>query len=176
MRKYLLALLAFIVAASVYAASIITTPLPFIFQNGVTADATQVNADLNQIVSGVNNNAQPALASNSITGAATFQPTGVNGTVSMAATPYNIASLTYNSTTLFYTATFTNALNNAGYTLNISGFCNDSTRPGGSPDFPFLQSRTTTSVVFGFASLTGVPASCVLTSGVFVQFSVVGGY
>ena len=37
--------------------SIITTPLPYVFSNGTTADATQVNADLNQIVSGVNNNA-----------------------------------------------------------------------------------------------------------------------
>lgn len=39
--------------------AIITTPLPYIFSNGTTADATQVNADLNQIVSGVNTNAAP---------------------------------------------------------------------------------------------------------------------
>jgi len=47
--------------------SIITTPLPFIFTNGTTADATQVNADLNQIVSGVNANAAAAGSNSDIT-------------------------------------------------------------------------------------------------------------
>lgn len=37
--------------------AIITTPLPYVFSNGTTADATQVNADLNQIVNNVNANA-----------------------------------------------------------------------------------------------------------------------
>ena len=47
--------------------SIITTPLPFIFTNGTTADATQVNADLNQIVAGVNANAAAAGSNSDIT-------------------------------------------------------------------------------------------------------------
>jgi hypothetical protein len=47
---------AFFIAASVAA---IINPLPYIFANGTTADATQVNADLAQIVSNVNSNAVP---------------------------------------------------------------------------------------------------------------------
>ena len=40
-----------------HAIAAIINPLPYIFQNGTTADATQVNADLAQIVSNVNTNA-----------------------------------------------------------------------------------------------------------------------
>lgn len=47
--------------------AIITTPLPFVFSNGTTADATQVNADLNQIVSNVNANAAANGANGDIT-------------------------------------------------------------------------------------------------------------
>jgi hypothetical protein len=47
--------------------SIITTPLPYIFSNGTTADATQVNADLNQIVGNVNANAAASGANADIT-------------------------------------------------------------------------------------------------------------
>lgn len=39
--------------------SAIINPLPYIFANGTTADATQVNADLAQIVNNVNSNAVP---------------------------------------------------------------------------------------------------------------------
>jgi hypothetical protein len=51
--------------------AIITLPLPNVFSNGTTADATQVNADFNQITANVNANAAP-LASPSFTGSATF--------------------------------------------------------------------------------------------------------
>jgi len=37
----------------------IINPLPYIFQNGTTADATQVNVDLAQILANVNANAAP---------------------------------------------------------------------------------------------------------------------
>lgn len=37
----------------------IINPLPYIFANGTVADATQVNADLSQIVNNVNSNAVP---------------------------------------------------------------------------------------------------------------------
>lgn len=44
-------------------AAIIPTPLPFILQNGQTADATQVMSDFNTIVTNVNANAAPAATS-----------------------------------------------------------------------------------------------------------------
>jgi hypothetical protein len=43
--------------SSAQAANIIPTPLPFILQNGQTADATQVMSDFNTIVTNVNTNA-----------------------------------------------------------------------------------------------------------------------
>jgi hypothetical protein len=46
---------------------IITTPLPFVFANNTTADATQVNTDLNTIVNGVNDNAAEQPVNSSIT-------------------------------------------------------------------------------------------------------------
>ena len=48
--------------------SIISTPLPYVFSNGTTADATQVNADFNQIVAGVNANALANVGTNNYTG------------------------------------------------------------------------------------------------------------
>jgi hypothetical protein len=42
----------------------IINPLPFIFQNGTIADATQVNADFAQILANVNANAVPVAAGN----------------------------------------------------------------------------------------------------------------
>lgn len=48
---------AFIITAVV---ADIVNPLPYVFTNGTTADATQVNADFAQIVANVNTNALPA--------------------------------------------------------------------------------------------------------------------
>jgi len=50
--------------------AIVTIPLPYVFSNGTTADATQVNADLNQIANNVNANAAPLVAP-TFTGGAT---------------------------------------------------------------------------------------------------------
>lgn len=47
--------------------AIIPTPLPFVFINGTTADATQVNSDLNTIVNNVNTNAAHSGANSDIT-------------------------------------------------------------------------------------------------------------
>src|SRR5260221_13663648 len=58
MKRLLVALLLLGSAAS--QAAIIPTPLPFILQNGQTADATQVMSDFNTIVTNVNANAQDA--------------------------------------------------------------------------------------------------------------------
>lgn len=56
-------LLGALLLPSLLNAAIIPTPLPFILQNGQTADATQVMADFNAIVNAVNSNA--AVGSNS---------------------------------------------------------------------------------------------------------------
>jgi hypothetical protein len=67
--------ISFLVTAVVAA---IINPLPYIFQNGTTADATQVNADLSQIVSNVNSNAVPIVGGSTV-------PTG-------AVVPFNLSS------------------------------------------------------------------------------------
>jgi microcystin-dependent protein len=59
--KRLLLLLALL--PSLASAAIIPTPLPFILQNGQTADATQVMSDFNTIVTNVNANAAAAATS-----------------------------------------------------------------------------------------------------------------
>src|ERR1700730_12752134 len=64
----------------------IINPLPYIFQNGTTADATQVDADFAQIVSNVNTNV-PALIP-------TFTPPNIQifltGTAQTYTTPLNV--------------------------------------------------------------------------------------
>lgn len=52
-------LLGSLVLPAIASAAIISTPLPNILTNGTTADATQVMADFNAIVNGVNSNAAP---------------------------------------------------------------------------------------------------------------------
>lgn len=67
----------FVISATLGA---IINPLPFIFQNGTTADATQVNADLAQIVNNVNANAAPIVGS-------AFVPAGAAVAFNLAACP-----------------------------------------------------------------------------------------
>jgi hypothetical protein len=71
------------------AAQIIPTPLPFVFLNGTTADATQVNSDLNTIVNNVNNNY--------VTG--TFTPTigTTNGGAGTPSFTYSVQNGSYES-------------------------------------------------------------------------------
>lgn len=72
------ALIATCIAA--LATNIVPTPLPFIFQNGTVADATQVNSDLNTIVSNVNSKAASAGANADITSLSALVNLTVSGT------------------------------------------------------------------------------------------------
>jgi hypothetical protein len=56
LKRFLLSL-SVCLALTLSLSSAIISPLPFTFQNGTVADATQVNANFNQIVSNVNANA-----------------------------------------------------------------------------------------------------------------------
>lgn len=55
MLRFIFAFLLLLLPIEAEAQQCIATPLPFVFQNGTVADATQVNTDLNTIVTGVNN-------------------------------------------------------------------------------------------------------------------------
>jgi hypothetical protein len=61
-------------------AAAIINPLPYIFANGTTADATQVNADFAQIVANVNTNAAPIVGS-------AFVPSGAVMAFNLGACP-----------------------------------------------------------------------------------------
>lgn len=65
-RKLILALVLFMLPSLAYAGCSVGA-LPFILQNNTVADATQVDADFNQITSGINSNCAAAGANNDIT-------------------------------------------------------------------------------------------------------------
>lgn len=82
MKKILHSLIAILATVGIaWATNIIPTPLPYIFQNGTVADATQVNADLNTIVNSINAGAASSGANSDITSLNTLDHVTVTNAV-----------------------------------------------------------------------------------------------
>ena len=94
--------------------AIIPIPLPYVFVNGTTIDATQVNADLNTIVNAVNANAAPLVGgANAISFGCNFNlPTGA-GAVTVLAGSFNVASMSFGGPNVF-TITLNSSLPGSG--------------------------------------------------------------
>lgn len=150
--------------------AIITTPLPYVFVNGTTADATQVNADLNQIVSGVNGGAQPLQAPNAITASVNFltRSTGGAATITNA---YNISGVTADGSGN-YTFLFTNALGNNTYGILVGGLAYGAGTS--SPLQPVLSNRTVNSFTVTCYGSGG--HADIAPNGTLFTVAVIGGY
>ena len=179
MKKLLLAGAALLVVGAVYAAQIITTPLPFTFVTGTVADPTQVNANFNAIVNGVNNNAQSSKSPNSVVSWAYFDVANTTGPVTLASS-YNVASISYNASNHIYTVTFTNGLNNGSYIVTYGPQCLSI-----SPADVFGQAVTESTATSGFtfayagmnpASNANVTLDCYPGNSFLGTFLVTGGY
>jgi hypothetical protein len=169
-----------IVAATLWAAQVIPTPLPYIFSAGTVIDPSQMNANFNWVVSNVNNNALNAKSPSTNVAWSTFTVTGTTGPVSLT-NSYNIASTSYNASNHFYTATFTNALANANYIVTYGSQCLSI-----APAFYFAQavtqSQTASSFTFTYASMNdsgsgaNVAVDCYPGNSPAGSFLVTGGY
>jgi hypothetical protein len=184
MRNFWTCFLAFallVFTASLWAAQIIPTPIPYPnFQAGQTIDPSQVNANFNWLVTNTNNNALAAKAPNTVAAHAVFTPTNATGPVTIS-NSYNIASINYSSSTHNYTATFTNPLNISAFSYSVSLPClftasGISTAWGIA--FPSFSSVTTANIVWAYQDIypgTAGKIDCV-TGGYPALLQVIGGY
>lgn len=126
-------------------ANIIPVPLPFIFSNGVNTDATQVNADLNTIVTNVN--AMQTIG--------TWTPTDLSGDgmtfLSMSCSYTQIANM------VFAQAVFQWPTNSSASVNKIGGFPFNCSSSGASRGCGF--------VVIPQAGVGGGPVSLVMLPG-----------
>lgn len=99
--KRLLPILLLAISSFASAAVIIPTPLPFILQNGTTADATQVMSNFNTIVNNVNSNAAPLATSAQTNVTNTFtQPQNVPAATTLGQA-VNVGQVQQNALTYF---------------------------------------------------------------------------
>src|SRR3974390_606312 len=114
-NKFLVAAMALFLATLPAAADVVIIPsIPYILQNGTVADATQVMADLNQIISYVNTNA-----------AGNGTNTSITSLTGLTSPPAGSGALKFYGTTVGGTANaiLITAAYPGGFNLTNSGTC-----------------------------------------------------
>lgn len=172
-RKLVLALVLFMLPAFAHAGCSVGA-LPFILQNNTVADATQVDADFNQITSGINSNCAAAGANNDITSLSALStplspvqggsPVFAGGTTTGSANVQNVTTIPVGNPTLAGGLIVTGQwgfTNTAFLTLSVGN--------GGAPVAVYRSHQNGVSPTAGGEAIAGHPFVVVYNStlGVF---------